>query len=125
MFECRQFILGGEDWLKFETFQEAHAMEVMDDLAEVGVHYVAQQVNGPLVRMSILDLLDTHWNLHQMIEASALRITSLDDGQHFRLAFVNDGTNLWAEFDATEDNKEEGAKLMQALADHGTKYEVL
>lgn len=124
---CLQFDSHGVTILKFEHFSSDRVFSeaLRQTLKRLDVTYTWKMETGTLIRVRVLDLLDTHWMLIQLIGEPTLKITAPDGTEH-RLQFMNDGENLWAQFDATDaSNAEEGARIIDSFTALNTKHEVL
>jgi hypothetical protein len=109
---------------QFATESNATAQDLSDDLDAVGIKFVTfQDRTFTRVSVNLMDLLDTHWMVFQMIDAAKLKITN-GGGTDYYLDFHNDGTNLWASANCTGHDYADGMALIDALAEMGTKYEV-
>jgi hypothetical protein len=121
--ECTQ----EDSYVVYSTFDEHHvnvARTWLDSMGLVG-RYSVEDVEGQLISVRVVDLLDTHWMLFQMIDEPKLRITSTDGSEHY-LSFFNSDTNgsLVAEFDSSGPNAGDGHALTIALNAMGTTYKV-
>lgn len=121
--DCKRVEADGVDAVCFETFSDTFAETVQNRLHKLNVNYSYIKHPGAFIRVNVLSLLDTHWMLFQLIDESKLKIKAIDGIEHY-LDFHNDGENMWATFDGTQHNLEDGADLIDSLIDMGTKYEV-
>lgn len=122
--ECTQYLNDADmHEIHYETFSDAHAVFVSEKLQKSGLPFTVTKVAGQRIEIKILDLLDSHWMLFQLIDQPKLRITSTE-GHSYTLDFHNNGHHLWASFDATGENVECGSELMQVLKEMHTKHEV-
>jgi hypothetical protein len=129
--DCRRVYIG-QQALRYETFSEVEARRVAEYCDDLSIPYLFANIEGDMLRVSILDLLDTGWMLvqpRQRVHKTEVVCTAptpniLGRSPVFTLGFVNDGTNLWAEFDGTTD-KQALDVLKVVLGKTNTKYEVL
>jgi len=122
--ECTQHLNSADmHEIHYETFSDAHAIFVSEKLEKSGLPFTVVKAEGHRIEVKILDLLDSHWMLFQLIDQPKLRITSTE-GHSYTLDFHNNGHHLLASFDATGENVECGSELMQVLKEMHTKHEV-
>jgi len=116
--------------LQYVSFNAEHISNITQCLTALGIPFDLKHVAGSLLRVSVLDMLDTGWMLVRqkndntllcMAPTKPLPVAQVQSPV-FALGFVNDGTNLWAEFDGTK--SQEAALLRATLDAAGTKYEV-
>ena len=130
-FACKRTYVGGQT-LEFTTHSYADGAALIDLLTFNLTPFEVERLEGKLVRVSILDLLDTGWLLvrprhsNHKTEVVCMAPTAnvQDHSPIFTLGFVNDGTNLWAELDGAAD-KQALETLKLVLGKTNTKYEVL
>lgn len=95
--------------------------ELLDDLGIAYSKFVDSV--GTEVRVNVLDLLDTHWMLYQLVDEAKIKITNGAGREHY-LNFVNDGAALWATHSLVGHDAIDGNALLDALDAMGTHYEV-
>lgn len=121
-FECTRTYVGTQA-LEFASFDQEKVAEICDLLNFNLTPYKVDNVVGQLVRVSVLELLDKGWTLVRSLGTNKLRCTPLASSDAITLDFVNDGTNLWAEFDGA---RRVGAGIvMRAFDLNNTEYEVM
>lgn len=127
-FACKRTYVGGQT-LEFSTHSYADGAALIDLLTFNLTPFEVERLEGKLVSVSVLELLDKGWTLVRRPN-DLLRCTSPEFGDSdtkdvlcISLAFVNDGENLWAVYDGTEHL---GADhIIEVLEKTNTKYEVV
>lgn len=105
-FACKRTYVDGQT-LEFATHSYADGAALIDLLTFNLTPFEVERLEGKLVRVSVLELLDKGWSLVRRPN-DLLRCTSPEFGGPdtqdvlcVTLAFVNDGVNLWADYDGT------------------------
>jgi hypothetical protein len=107
------------------TFTDEQTLwAVQSDLQRELIQYEVEVCRWGTLRVKVLDLLDTHWRLFQLINEPLLKIDAPDGTEHL-LTFNNNGETVCAEFEGTEDNAEEYARLINSLKAMHTPYEIV
>lgn len=127
-FKCKRIYANGQT-LEFTTHSYADGEALIDLLTFNLISFDVERLEGKLVRVSVLELLDKHWTLTRRPN-DLLRCVSPEYGDSevldqlcVVLVFVNDVANLWAEYDGTV--RSDVATFIEALERTNTKYEVL
>jgi hypothetical protein len=127
-FACKRTYAGAQA-LEFATHSYADAAALIDLLTFNLTAFDVERLEGKLVRVSVLELLDKGWTLVRRPN-DLLRCTSPEFGDSdtsdmmaISLAFVNDGVNLWAEYDGT--TRSDADAFIEVLDRTGTKHEVI
>ena len=126
--ECVRMNADGKA-LQHTSFSAGRTSQIVQCLTALGIPFDLKHIEGSLLRVSVLDLLATGWLLMRqktdnvllcLAPTKPLPVAQVPSPV-FALSFINDGRNLWAEFDGTQ--LQEAALLRATLEAAGTEYE--
>ncbi len=113
-----------EKLIEFTSENADVLLAVQSDLQRFNVAYEVSVNQWGTLRVKVLDLLDTHWRLFQLIDKPELKIDAPDGTEHI-LQFNNDGETSYAEYKFSGEKAEEYAKLIVSLQSMHTPYEIV